>query len=193
VTVELPLFPLATVLFPGGKLELRIFEPRYLSMVSRCLTQRSPFGVVAIKQGSEVGAAETFAVGTLAEIVDWRQEPDGLLGLTVNGRGTFAVERVQRAADGLYVGQVRPDEAAAAAPLAPQHAPLAALLRKLLERGGAERPSPVAYDDAHWVGYRLAELLPLPVAERQSLLETADADARLAALTTLLATPPDRG
>jgi hypothetical protein len=189
--VEIPLFPLNTVLFPGGTLDLRIFEPRYLAMVSRCLKEQAPFGVVAIKQGSEVGAAATFAVGTFAAIVDWRQEPDGLLGLTVAGRGTFTLQRVRRAADGLYVAHVRPHEAPAIAPVAAERAPLVALLRTLLAHGGAAPAAP-AYDDAHWVGHRLAELVPLPVERRQALLEITDADARLAELAALLHAPPER-
>jgi Lon protease-like protein len=190
--VELPLFPLNTVLFPGGELKLRIFEPRYLTMVSRCMRAQAPFGVVAIKHGSEVGIAETYLVGTLAEIVDFRQEPDGLLGLTVAGRGTFAVERIQRAADGLYLGEVRLDPAAAPAALPPRHAKLGELLRKLFERTGTAASIQGAYDDAHWIGYRLAELLPLPVELRQKLLETTDADARLATIESLLQAQSER-
>ena len=86
---ELALFPLKTVLFPGGPLALKIFEPRYLDMVAQCLRAESGFGVVAIERGSEVGEAETFDVGTTAEIVDWHREPGDLLGVTAVGRRSF--------------------------------------------------------------------------------------------------------
>ena len=104
-TIEIPLFPLKTVVFPGGPLALRIFEPRYLDMVARCLRGTNRFGVVAIRQGSEVGAAETFDVGTLAEIVDWHQETGGLLGIPAVGRECFRLARSTRQPDGLYVGE----------------------------------------------------------------------------------------
>jgi Lon protease-like protein len=190
--VEIALFPLNTVLFPGGELDLRIFEPRYLSMVSRCLQQQAPFGVVAIQRGSEVGAAQTFRVGTFAEIVDFRAEPDGLLGLTVAGRGTFRIVHVQRAADGLYVGEVRPRPLDVPRPLEPRFAGLAELLRKLRERAAVSSGAAESYTDAHWIGYRLAEGLPLPLERLQALLETADADRRLAAIAALIESPPDR-
>lgn len=189
MTVELPLFPLSTVLFPGGTLELRIFEPRYLAMVSRCLTQQTPFGVVAIKHGSEVGAAETFMVGTLATIVDFRQQADGLLGLTVAGGGTFSIEVMRRARDGLYVGDVRMRDAPGSVPLAARHAALADLLHELLARGGRPPPADAAFGDAQWVSCRFAELLPLPIERRQDLLETADAGERLTAIEALLQRP----
>jgi Lon protease-like protein len=179
VTVEIPLFPLGTVLFPGGPLQLKIFEPRYLDMISRCLRERSRFGVVAIKEGSEVGSATTFGSGTTAEIVDWRQGADGLLGITVVGRDCFALEQTSRAADGLYCGRVRLRAQMVATPLHPEFAPLADLLRKLVPLGAQYRGMATAYDDAEWVSYRLAEILPLPLPAKQTLLELTDASARL--------------
>ena len=193
MTVEIPLFPLNTVLFPGGPLLLRIFEPRYLDMISRCLQQGSCFGVVAIKQGSEIGAADTFRVGTLAEIVDWRQETDGVLGITAAGRGCFEIEQASRQQDGLYVGQVKLLDSELAVSLPPEHAPLSSLLRKLLSLAGHYGDIGTAYDDASWVGYRLAEIAPLPLPAKQLLLETRDALARLEQLRASLRTAADRG
>ena len=83
--VRVPLFPLSTVLFPGGPLPLRIFEARYVDMISRCMKDDSPFGVVLIREGDEVGPAKTHDIGTLARIVDWYQGSDGLLGVTARG------------------------------------------------------------------------------------------------------------
>ena len=87
--MEIPLFPLHTVLYPGGPLPLRIFEQRYLDMISRCLKSESLFGVLLIKNGNEAGLAETWNVGTLAKIVDWYQGSDGLLGVTAIGQQRF--------------------------------------------------------------------------------------------------------
>ncbi|HLF10589.1 MAG TPA: LON peptidase substrate-binding domain-containing protein [Gammaproteobacteria bacterium] len=190
--MEIPLFPLNAVLFPGGPLALRIFEPRYLDMISRCLQQESCFGVVAIKHGSVIGAADLFAVGTLAAIVDWHQESDGLLGIAAAGRGRFAVEHVDRRQDGLYVGQVSLWDAESPVPLPDEHAPLAGLLRKLLAPDSSDRDLATAYADAVWVGYRLAEILPLPLPAKQMLLETRDALVRLEQLSEKLRAPEAR-
>ena len=83
--MEVPIFPLNTVLFPGGPLPLRIFEPRYIDMVSHCMKTESPFGVLLIREGSEAGQATTFDIGTLARITDLYQGSDGLLGVTAIG------------------------------------------------------------------------------------------------------------
>jgi uncharacterized protein len=179
VTLELPLFPLKTVLFPGGLLALRIFEPRYLDMIARVLRNEGRFGVLAIRAGSEVGDAETFDVGTTAEIVDWDRQPDGLLGIRARGCDSFRLEQARRQDDGLYIGRVALLDALPATTLPAEHAALAALLEKLLSESAGPRRGSHEYDDAEWVGARLAELLPLDLQVRQQLLETRDARARL--------------
>ena len=103
---ELPLFPLQTVLLPDGLLALRVFEARYVDMVARCLRGANRFGVVAIREGGEVGAATTYDHGTSAEIVDWHQEQAGLLGILAAGREPFRLLATRRERDGLYVGSV---------------------------------------------------------------------------------------
>lgn len=183
---ELPLFPLQTVLLPGGLLALRVFEPRYLDMVARCLRGANRFGVVAIRQGLEVGAATSYEAGTAAEIVDWHQESAGILGLRAVGREEFRLVATRRAPDGLYVGHVAWLEPLASAPLAPEHAPLAALLRRIVESLPVYRDVPTAFDDATWVAARLIELLPLGLARKQALLETRDSGERLAQLADAL-------
>ena len=126
----LPLFPLNTVLFPGGPLPLRIFETRYIDMVKDCVKDDAPFGVLLIREGGETGAATTHTVGTLARITDWYQGSDGLLGVTAIGEQRFRVLSRVRRADGLNVGTVEllPDdpEAADRAVLRGQPLPLVA-------------------------------------------------------------------
>lgn len=184
---EIPLFPLNTVLFPGGPLPLRIFETRYLDMLSHCLKHGQGFGVCLIEQGSETGAARTYTVGTLARIHDWSNGPDGLLHILALGARRFRVTRMRTQHNGLNVAEVEwlPDEPAM--PLPETARPLAEALRQILaqiqERYTAVTP---AYEDASWVGYRLAELLPLPDAQRQYLLEISDAGMRLDILDTLV-------
>jgi len=179
---ELPLFPLQTVLLPEGRLALRVFEPRYVDMVAKCLRGANRFGVVAIRDGAEVGEATTYDYGTSAEIVDWHQEPGGLLGILAVGRDPFRLLATRRLPDGLYVGNVEWLDAAPAFPLPPAHEALAALLRKLLEPVALYRDAPVSFDDAAWVGGRLIEVLPLRLAFKQSLLELPDPCERLARL-----------
>jgi Lon protease-like protein len=191
--IEAPLFPLKTVLFPGGSLTLRVFEPRYLDMVARCLRGSNRFGVVAIRQGAEVGSAETFDVGTLAEIVDWHQESGGMLGISAVGRESFRIVRSSRAPDGLYVGEIELIPAEARCPLPAEHAELAALLRKLLAPTSQLKHARSAYDDAVFVSHRLSELLPLPLPTKQALLELTDPIARLNRLAAALPSgrPPE--
>jgi len=178
VTRELPLFPLQTVLFPGGPLHLRIFEPRYLDMVASVLRGDNRFGVVAIRAGSEVGEAQTFAVGTTAEIVDW-EDNGGLLAISTLGRESFRIEDTSRRPDGLYVSRVGLLADLPATPLPAEHAKLASLLKTLVARLPLYASIATAFDDATWVGARLAEILPFTVALKQTVLETRDPLERL--------------
>lgn len=183
--LDVPLFPLHTVLFPGGEIALRIFEPRYLDMVRDCARGDSPFGVCLILDGSEAGVPATpVAVGTLARIVDFSTTPDGLLAIRVRGTQRFRLAHSRVRDNGLAHGEVEmwADEARVEVPV--ECHLLATILERLLERtGGAHANAPRAnFDDASWVGFRLAELLPLENRERQSLLQTADPLERLAQL-----------
>jgi uncharacterized protein len=191
VSIEIPLFPLKTVLFPGGPLRLRIFEPRYLDMIARSLRADNRFGVVAIRRGAEVGEAEMFGSGTLAEIVDWHQD-GALLGIVAVGRDGFALESTSRQPDGLYVGRAVLRAPEPRLPLPESHAPLAELLRSLLESLPAYRGIEPEYGDAVWVSHRLTELLPLALPLKQELLEMTDSYARLERLAASLP-PPSRG
>jgi Lon protease-like protein len=178
---QLPLFPLSTVLFPGGPLRLRIFEPRYLDMVRQCLKESRAFGVVLILEGAEAGEAVSVAeIGTSARLVDFDTLPDGLLGIDCLGEQRFRLSRRWQQADGLNLAEVDylPDDAPCALPAELAH--LGELLREVLPQLG-ERYAHVSahYEDAGWVGNRWAEVLPLTCAEKQQLLELADPLARL--------------
>jgi Lon protease-like protein len=184
----LPLFPLHTVLFPGGPLPLRIFETRYVDMIARCMREQAPFGVVLIQEGEEAGdVASTAAVGCTARIVDFNKMPDGLLGISCVGERKFRVQRVWRAADGLNTGEVEwlPEEPALVVPA--EHARLTEAVRRAL----AELEEHYAFaekkfDNAAWVGSRLAELLPLHPNDKQALLELDDPIKRLEALLAVV-------
>jgi Lon protease-like protein len=184
-TSDIPLFPLGTVLFPGAPLQLRIFEPRYLDLVRDCARNQSGFGVCLILEGSEVGApAVPAAIGTLAHIVDFNALPDGLLGISADGCERFQVERTRVRDNGLLHGEVRflADEPQVEVP--PEYALLATILERLVDRSGHvhAQAGRDCYDDASWVGFRLAELLPLSLAEKQQLLQLPDPLRRLAIL-----------
>jgi Lon protease-like protein len=181
---EMPLFPLNTVLFPGGVLPLRIFETRYLDMVSACLRTDAGFGVVTIHQSNEAGnqPVSIHPVGALARIVDFDPLDDGLLGITCLGVQRFRVVGHRVQPDQLLLGQIQwlPDDPQQS-PLS-AHEPLVRVLRDLLED---EELAPCNWffvpnwEDAAWVGNRLAELLPLPLHIRQGLLEMTDPRQRL--------------
>ena len=182
-TETLPLFPLGTVLFPGGLLDLRVFEPRYLDMVRDCGRGDHGFGVCLILQGEEVGApALPAAVGCEARSEDFSSSPDGLLQLKVRGGRRFHVEHSRVRDNGLVVGEVRWLPAPPPRTLRPEYDLLALLLRRMVERAGpANRMQATEADfrDADWVGWRLAEWLPLDGDERQLLLQDDAADQRL--------------
>jgi len=186
----LPLFPLHTVLLPGGPLQLQIFEPRYVDMVGACMRAGSCFGVVLILSGAEVGAvSELAAVGTAARIVDFQTLPNGLLGLTCRGERVFRLQSRRAQPDGLLVGEVSWQPPYAVVPVDPQYAPLVALLREVQPRlPAAYAQIPQHFDDTEWVGFRLLELLPLTAAQRQHSLEAHDPLQRLQWLARRLST-----
>jgi Lon protease-like protein len=185
--MEIPLFPLRTVLYPGGPLPLRIFEQRYIDMVSRCMKTDSAFGVVLIRQGHETGPSDTYNIGTLARITDWYQGSDGLLGITAIGGERFRLLSSRRQMDGLVIADVEllPEQAACALP--ERFTPLAKILSGVLDDLGRLYESlDRHYDDAAWVGYRFAEILPISPEQKQSSLETTDPLTRLEMLNEVL-------
>ena len=183
------LFPLPTVLVPGAILGLRVFEARYLDLVSECSRTGRGFGVCLLVEDGDAGAGATPAAhGTEAVIEDFGSGRDGLLTLRGRGRRSFLVLRTRDRDNGLLVGEVEwlpddPDDA-----LRPEHGLLATLLVQLLEQAGGEHahaPSS-CLDEAAWVGWRLVELLPISDVQRQALLQEPDPHARLDRLLALI-------
>lgn len=193
-TTELPLFPLNIVLFPEGPLPLRIFETRYVDMVRRCMRTSSSFGVILIQTGGEVGeVASTASVGTTARIVDFDALPDGLLGISCRGERKFRLLRAWQQPDGLNMGEVEWLDPEPQLPLPEAQHHLGELLRKVLpELGEVYESLPMRFDDASWVGSRLAEILPISLLDKQACLELDDPLVRLERLSPLIRrTEPD--
>ena len=188
---RLPLFPLRTVLFPGGLLPIKIFEQRYIEMAKRCLKDEKPFGVCLLTSGEEVSAVsrkQEFApIGTVARIVQWDMPQLGILHVAAEGDTRFQVQEHNVASDGLVVGEVTPLAVEPAMALPEAYAPLARFLELIEGRIGPQNfPARKAYDDASWIGYRLAEILPLPLHIKQTMLEINDSTIRLKVLEQFL-------
>ncbi len=182
-----PLFPLATVLFPGMRLPLKVFETRYMDMAKACLKHDAAFGVCLIREGEEVGTpAVPESVGCLARIAEWDMETLGVLKVTAEGLERFRLQATRTTASGLILGDI--ERIAAEEPVdVPELAQSADFVRKIVDALGPARfAEPYRYDDASWVGFRLAEILPLRNEARQKLLELTDPGARLAILHRFL-------
>lgn len=186
--MEIPLFPLNSVLFPEGPLPLRIFEPRYLDMVGNCLRNGTGFGVSLIRDGEEVGeAATTYEIGTFSRIMDWHQRHDGLLGITIIGEQRYRTLSSKVQKDQLTEATVEllPNEPSR--PVPEEYIPMADFLRQLIKQiphlfASIEK----RYDDSTWVGYRLSELLPIPLEQKQFFLQIEEPIQRLERLRTLM-------
>lgn len=185
---ELPLFPLNTVLFPGGILPLKVFEPRYVDLVSDCMKQGKSFGVNLIRTGQETGSpADPEPVGCLASITDWDMPELGILQIRVTGGQRFFAENMLAEPDGLILARAQFIAAEAPLELPAKHRACADMLRRIIDHLGHERfQTPFQYDDAVWVGYRLAELLPLKRSARQNMLEMNDSLVRIEILHSFL-------
>jgi Lon protease-like protein len=184
---DLPLFPLNTVLFPGGRLPLRIFEQRYMDMAKDCLKNSSAFGVCLIREGNEVGdPALPAEVGTLARITAWDMPQLGVLEVVAVGAQRFRIKERRVEPSGLARASIEmlPDDEDGAIPA--DCAGCVKLIERVIEEQPALFEPPLRKDSASWVGSRLAELLPVPLTAKQELLELTDARARLQALNALL-------
>ena len=187
--MRVPLFPLGTVLYPGGPLPLRIFEPRYLDMISKCLKNSTPFGVLLIKTGTEAGPATTYDIGTLARITDWYQGSDGLLGITAVGDERFRLLSSSRQPDGLNIGDIEIIPTETTHTLPDEYRPMANILSGVLDDlGRLYETLDKRYDDAGWVGYRFAEILPISPEQKLSCLEADDPVRRLEMMREVLDT-----
>ncbi len=184
----MPLFPLQAVLFPDALLPLRIFEVRYMDMARECLRSSTPFGVCLIREGVEVGTpALPHEVGCIARIADCDMEELGILKVTARGAERFRIVSSETTRAGLIVGEIEPLAAEPEAPDAPGLAACSELLARIIAGIGEARfAPPMRYDDASWVSFRLAEILPLRNEVRQKLLEVTDASLRLGVLHRFL-------
>ncbi len=185
---DIPLFPLGTVLFPGGLLPLRIFEQRYLEMAKGCLREGTPFGVCLIRDGAEVGTPATHEnLGCLARITQWDMQQLGLLQLVAQGAERFRVLERRVRADGLILADIELLAEAADMPMPEKFRACRQLLERIVtEHGERLFAKPFLLDSSTWVAARLAEVLPLPTAARQKLLELNDSTQRLEILQRLL-------
>ncbi len=195
---SLPIFPLRTVLFPGGMLPLRVFEARYMDMVRDAMRGINEFGVCLIRKGEEVGErdVDTVDIGCRARIDDWNMEQLGVLQISTTGTERFRIVSRRTQPDGLLIAEVEPVEPEPTTPVPAEAAPCQTLLRRIVQRLEDERakqgttpsdgdaaPLPIAqpylFDDATWVGNRLCELLPIPLGAKQKLMALTDAPTRL--------------
>ncbi len=185
--MQVPLFPLNTVLFPGGPLPLRIFEARYLDMISQCMKNDEPFGVLLIREGQEAGMATTHTVGTLARITDWYQGSDGLLGITAIGEQRFRLISSTRQDNGLNIGEIEILDKEPVTPMPPEYQEMAGILAGVLDDLGRLYESlDRQFDDAGWVTSRFVEILPIDLEEKQRCLEQSDPVERLKIVRALL-------
>jgi Lon protease-like protein len=185
----LALFPLQTVLFPGGLLHLKVFEARYLDLIGRCLREGSSFGVVALRQGGEVRrpgvdeAIELERCGVMAELLDVDVAQPGIMQVRCRGGTRFALQATRQQDDGLWLGEASTiDDDIVVAPGAALEASargLAQAIRALREQGATPFLEPLRLDDAGWVANRWCEILPIPLAARQRLMQLEDPLARL--------------
>ncbi len=183
---EIFIFPLHTVLFPDGVLPLKVFEQRYIELTKTCLRDNAPFGVCLIREGREVGApAVPEAVGCLATITQWDMPQLGLFQLVTRGGDRFRIMKTRIARNGLISADVE---------MFPAETPTAMddqcreVLNLIIEKVGSQNiPAPIRLDDAAWVAYRLAEILPIDMSVKQQLLELQDGMKRFARLRSILA------
>jgi uncharacterized protein len=184
---DVPLFPLNTVLFPGGRLPLRIFEQRYMDMAKACLKDNSPFGVCLIVDGKEVGEPAVPAdVGTLARIATWDMPQLGVLQVVAVGAQRFRIKEQRVERNGLVRGDIELPDADQDSAVPENCAKCIKILQRVISEQAELFEPPQRLDSASWVGARLTELLPLPLAAKQEFLELSDARARLERLNALL-------
>ena len=186
-TTDLPLFPLQAVLFPGGLLSLKVFEARYLDLMSACLRENTPFGVVSLRQGGEVRKpGEPVALeetGTLAELLDVDSTQPGILQVRCRGTRRFGVNRMRQQADGLWLASVdllADDEVSLPTDAMIETVRgLANAIATLKQQGAEPFLKPFRFDNAGWVANRWCEILPISLAAKQKLMELPDAAVRL--------------
>ncbi len=186
-----PIFPLNSVILPGGRVPLQLFEPRYIDMVSRCLREDRGFVMALLQSGAEAGPGPVrfSGTGTRVRVADFRQLDNGLLGITVEGTDKVSVLRSWQQADGLNLGDVECLPRESLVRLPERFSELEEVLRSLCEHPVIrELDMTVDYSDARHIGWRLTELLPLDRSCKQELAEMQDPLMRLERLQALLHT-----
>ena len=183
---RIAIFPLRTILFPGSKLPLRIFEPRYLDMVSACMRSKREFGIVLSRKVPQPGMLETYATGTLATIIDWNQGNDGLLGITVLGTNKFELLSMIKQEDGLNIGEIKIIEREEDFKAPPNFDNMISLLEAILDDIDLHDDREKFFESASWVSFRYAEILPLKIEDKQKCLEINDPILRLNFLEPLI-------
>jgi len=180
------IFPLNTVLFPGGVLPLKIFEQRYMEMTKVCISEERPFGICLIKEGRETGTpAVPQDIGCLARIAHWDMPQLGVFHLQVEGTLRFRITETAVGKNGLISAAIEclPSDCE----VAPEETMCSEVLKAIIEKIGAEHfPAPHRFDDAAWIGYRLSEVLPISLDVKQQLLRMTDPQARLSQLGEIL-------
>ena len=183
---DLPIFPLRTILFPDSKLPLRIFEPRYIDMVSRSMREDSEFGIILSRESTDPKMFETYDTGTLAKIIDWDQGGDGLLGITTLGTQKFRLKELNKQEDGLNIGSIERIEKEGDYKPLKEFTHLVELLQAILEDVNIYDDNEKNFDSASWISYRFAEILPLRLEDKQKCLEIDDPIIRLNFLEPLI-------
>ena len=187
-SAELPLFPLGLVLFPGGLLQLKVFEARYLDLMSHCMRTMSPFGVVFLRQGGDMrGPGEDKirfeTTGVLAHLQDVDAEQTGILQVRCHGGSRFSLSAAHQRADGLWLARAEPlaDDPLAAVPpeLAGAAKALGQAIQSLLAQDQHPFAPPFRLDDAGWVANRWCEILPISAAAKQRLMALDEPVLRL--------------
>jgi len=185
---DLAIFPLNAVLFPGGLLPLRIFEQRYMDVAKACLKTDEPFGICLIRSGHEVGAPATpESIGCTAKIVEWDMQQLGVLSIKARGEQRFRIleSRVTDATLTRASVEMLPQDVDSALP--DEFGACATLLKAVIEEHGpAIVAAPLQFGSSSWVSSRLVEILPLPLAAKQKLLELDDARQRIEILGKFL-------
>jgi len=180
---EIPLFPLQLVMFPGGRLDLQIFERRYIDLITQCMRTETGFGICLLKKGMETAQAGTqqtiHRIGTYVNIIDWDQLQNGLLGITVEGSAKFTIEECWLADSGVLTANVAFSENDSVGkqtiPIDDDFTALSQLLQNLESHPLVEQKNLIIdYDNLWDLGWRLAELIPIENAKRQDLLEIDD-------------------
>ena len=181
-----PIFPLRTMLFPDSRLPLRIFEPRYIDMVSKCMKDSLEFGVILSRESNDPKMFETYNIGTMAKIIDWEQGNDGLLGITTIGTNKFKLLGMNKQEDGLNIGDVEIIEREGDFKPTENFSNLVSLLKAILDDINLYNDDEKKLESDSWVSFRFAEILPLKLEDKQKCLEIDDPIIRLNYLEPLI-------